>query len=76
MQAEFPPFAFVMCAPFVIKPVAVPPAGNSGLPTSPFEGLSGGKITVFPVLRAFYAEWPQPRNSETRRWRTAFSVPS
>jgi hypothetical protein len=50
MRVENPPSAFMMCAPFVIKPVAVPPAGNSGLPIVPYDGLSGGKITVFPRL--------------------------
>ena len=50
LQAEELPFATEMCVPFVMKPVAVPPAGNSGLPNIPNEGLSSGKITVFPPV--------------------------
>jgi len=41
-----------MYAPFVIKPVAVPPAEILGLPTANSDGLSGGKITIFPIIIA------------------------
>jgi hypothetical protein len=33
-QAATSPAAIMMCAPFVIKPVAVPPAEIFGLPTA------------------------------------------
>jgi hypothetical protein len=59
--AAKPPCAILVYAPFVIKPVAVPPAEIFGLPyrsaQTKHEGLSGGKITVFScrgaVLRCF-----------------------
>jgi hypothetical protein len=53
LQAATPLAAIMKCASFVIKPVAVPPAEIFGLPTAnTTKGLSGGKITVFPIVCA------------------------
>ena len=52
LRTAKPLFAIVMCTPFVIKPVAVPPAEIFGLPTANCDGLSGGKITLFPIIVA------------------------
>jgi hypothetical protein len=38
------------------------------------QELSGGKITVFPWLRRFYAEYGGRRNSETPRWQRVFEA--
>jgi hypothetical protein len=56
-RAAIKPPAFPVCAPFVIKPVAVPPAELFGAQLhNATKGLSGGKTTVFPLFARFYAE--------------------
>ena len=66
-QAVKPLSAITMCAPFVIKPVAVPPAEIFGCQMqSATKDLSGDKITVFSLsLARFYAECAWGRKGET-----------
>ena len=45
-----PLFAIPMCMPFVIKPVAVPPAEIIGVPRALAMGLSGGQSPFFPIV--------------------------
>ena len=74
-RRTMPPFAIVMCAPFVIRPVAVPPAEFSVCVTAVTMGLSGGKITVFSHRWRGFTPILRPRNSETRKRPRTLPVP-
>ena len=63
LRTAKPLFAIVMCTPFVIKPVAVPPAEIIGVPRAVTMGKRSNH-RFFPSFARFYAEAARWRKCE------------
>ena len=63
LRTAKPLFAIVMCTPFVIKPVAVPPAEIIGVPRAVTMGKRSNN-RFFPSFAMFYAEAARWRKCE------------
>jgi hypothetical protein len=64
LRTAKPLVAIVMCTPFVIKPVAVPPAEFIGVPRAVTMGAKRSNHRFFPSFARFYAEPAQWRKCE------------